>query len=599
MANSVQKNSAGPVKLTIKTDGTELAGNIQVLSVHVNHCINRIPTATLVVADGNVSKKAFTISDLKTFEPGNKIDISAGYGSKEQSIFSGIIVRHGIGINVDNSNNSQLKVVCSDSAQMMTMTRNNANYLKQKDSDIMSSLISGHSGLSADVTATSTEYDELVQFNSSDWDFLLTRAEVNGYLVNVVAGKVTVAPPKAETPQLTATWGDDLISFEADMDARYQYKKVSASCWDMAKQAPLNATAAGEAINKQGNITSADLSKALGGGDFLLQSNTNLLKPALTDWAKAQQVKSELARIRGKMRFIGNAAAVPGGAIKVAGVGQRFEGNVFISQVEHEISNGHWISNVDFGMSPHWSAEYRDLAAPPASGLLPGVEGLQVGQVMKLDGDPLKQFRIQVKVPVLQAKKAGVWARLSSPYASSGFGHFFIPEVGDEVILGYFNNNPSDPVVLGCLYSSTRKPPPPGELTADNDIKAFVTKSMLTIKFDDKDKIITVVTPKGNTLVLDDKEEQISMTDSNKNKVVMSKSGIELNSVKDVTISAKENISLSATKSVTIKGSTGVTVSGSSVSLKADTSFTAQGSSGATVKSSGVTQIQGTMVKIN
>ncbi|WP_459613983.1 phage baseplate assembly protein V [Dickeya oryzae] len=58
-----------------------------------------------------------------------------------------------------------------------------------------------------------------------------------------------------------------------------------------------------------------------------------------------------------------------------------------------------------------------------------------------------------------QAENDGLWARLASYYASSGIGAQFMPEVGDEVILGYFNNNPSDPVILGSLYSSKNPPP--------------------------------------------------------------------------------------------------------------------------------------------
>ena len=70
------------------------------------------------------------------------------------------------------------------------------------------------------------------------------------------------------------------------------------------------------------------------------------------------------------------------------------------------------------------------------------------------------------------------------------------------MILGYFNNDPSHPVILGSLYSSNKKPP--YELTADNYKKAIITKGQLKIEFDDEKKILTIVTPANNQIVIDD-----------------------------------------------------------------------------------------------
>lgn len=102
-----------------------------------------------------------------------------------------------------------------------------------------------------------------------------------------------------------------------------------------------------------------------------------------------------------------------------------FNGNVFVSSVTQEFEPGNWFSEAEFGMSPDWFAEQRDLVAPPASGFVPGIEGLQIGVVLKLDEDPKQQNRIQVSVPILQADSEGVWARLTNFYASNSFGAFF------------------------------------------------------------------------------------------------------------------------------------------------------------------------------
>ncbi len=298
------------------------------------------------------------------------------------------------------------------------------------------------------------------------------------------------------------------------------------------------------------------------------------------------------------MTFQGSAKAKIGSIIEVQGVGNRFNGDLYISGVCHQITDGQWYTEVEFGMSPDWSADHRDLAAPPASGLLPAVEGLQIGVVKKLDEDPDKQNRIQVTVPIMQAETEGVWARLATFYASSDIGNFFIPEIGDEVVLGYFNNNPGEPVILGSLYSSGRKPS--YELTAENNTKAIVTKSKLKIEFDEKDKITTIITPGENKIVLSDKDKSILLADQNDNKVELSSDGISLESPKDIKLNAKGKIELSAVGEISISSSGGdVKGAGLNINLEAQVGFVGKGSATAEVSASGQTTVKGAMVMIN
>jgi len=305
-----------------------------------------------------------------------------------------------------------------------------------------------------------------------------------------------------------------------------------------------------------------------------------------------------LARIRGRMKFQGSALAKVGGVIELAGVGERFNGTVYVSGVEHEIINGQWSTRAEFGMADNWFAEQRDLVAPPASGLLPGVEGLQIGVVMKLDEDPAGESRIQVKLPIMQAETEGVWARLASVHASDGFGAFFIPEIDDEVIVGYLNNDPNHPIVLGSLYSSKRAMP--YDLTAANFTKGLVTKEKLTIELDDEKKIITIVTPGENTVVLSDDGKSILLQDQNGNKVELNDVGVTIDSPKDITISAQGKISLKAVGNIEVASSGGdVTMDGLNITHTANIGFTAKGNATAELSAAGQTTGKGAMVMIN
>ena len=596
MADSPNLNGGGVVKLSLFSEGAAIDEDIAVISVNVIKAVNKVPFARIVLLDGDMPEQDFPVSNSDQFKPGKEIKISAGYDDEEETIFEGIVVRHGIKVSGDNF--SRLVIECRDKAAAMTVGRKNANYIDSKDSDVISKLISDNS-LTAAVTATTTEHKELVQYYCTDWDFMLSRAEVNGMVVCVEAGEVTVGPPLSdEAATLVVTYGEDMMEFSADLDSRSQLASVESVAWDPATQAVVVVEESNVTVGESGNITSDDLAEVLGLDKFCLQSPAPQESGALTDWAKGQQLKAALARIRGRMKFQGSSLAKVGGMIELAGVGERFNGTVYVSSVEHEIANGQWSTRVDFGMSDSWFAEQRDLIAPPASGLLPGVEGLQIGVVMKLDEDPAGESRIQVSLPVMRAETEGVWARLASFHASEGIGAFFIPEIGDEVIVGYLNNDPSHPIVLGSLYSSKRAMP--YELTADNYIKGLMTKEELKIEFDDEKKVITIVTPGNNTVVLSDDGKSILLQDQNDNKVELSDSGIVLDSPKDITVSAQGKIAMTAVGNIELSSSGGdVTEEGLNITHTAQVGFTAEGNATAEVSASGQTTIKGAMVMIN
>ena len=386
MADSPASGADGVVRLSIYSNGAAIPGTVGVVSATVSKAVNRVPSARIVVLDGDMPNKGFPVGDADHFKPGCAIKIDAGYAATEKTIFEGIVV--GLGIDIDDGE-SRLVVECRDKAVGMTIGRRNANYVDSKDSDIISKIIGNYSALTADVGATDTQYKELVQYYCTDWDFVLSRAEVNGLLVIVDAAKVSVKPPATSgTPQLKVTYGDDLFECHVRTEAASQLTKVKGVSWDLKSQAIVQQEAAPQTLNVQGNLDSATLAKVVGPDVFRLQTPVPIESTALQSWVKGRQIKAGLARMRGSMRFQGSADAKVGELMELAGVGSRFAGNVFVSAVRHSIADGNWTTEVEFGMPQDWFSEKRDLVAPPASGLLPGIEGLHVGVVKKLDADP-------------------------------------------------------------------------------------------------------------------------------------------------------------------------------------------------------------------
>jgi len=595
MPEGAGKDSSGLVTYTVSVNGQKVDEQNVVRSIKVQKSVNKISYAKIVIEDGSVAEQDFAASNTDTFKPGSAVTISVGYESTESQIFEGIVVKHGI--RIQTSGVSSLVLECKDTAQKLTVGRKNANYEKKKDSDAISSIV-GNAGLTADVKATTYQHPEMVQYYATDWDFILSRAEANGCVVVTDDKKVSVGPPVLSgQAELKVTYGEDMLSVDLKMDAADQLDAVEATVWDIASQKVLQVSAAKPSVPDQGNIDSSALAGTGGCASFGIQSGVAMEQADAKAWVDAQKLKSWLARIQGDVSFPGNAKAVPNSLIELDGIGERFNGTAYVSGITHEVENGLWTTKATLGMSASWFSERENVSAPMAGGLLPAVNGLQVAVVKKIDADPAGEMRIQVTVPVLNAETQGIWARLASFYGTKDLGAFFIPEVGTEVVLGYINSDPRYPVILGSLYSS--KNTAPYTIDADNTKKAIQTKEKLKLEFDEKDKVILVETPGGNSITISDKDKSIVLADQNSNTVTLGSSGIELNSAKDITITAKGKISLSATGECAIESKADVTVKGLNVNHTANVGFVAKGSASAEISASGQTTVKGAMVMIN
>lgn len=595
MADSPLISSGQVFRIVIESNGQTIPETSAIISVTVDKKVNRIPYAKIVFCDGDASSGDFPLSNGELLRPGAEITIKAGYGDDENIIFQGIVISQGLRIHAEAD--SRLVVECKDKSVALTVGRKNAHFVAQKDSDVISSILGNYSNLESEITETPTEHQELIQYYCSDWDFILTRAEINGLVVIVNDGKLSLKIPTTESPSVSLTYGYDLIDFQANMDARTQYRSVSSTSWDPAAQAILQKTAAPSKSNKQGNLTSDDLSSVINLSDFVLQTPVNQDPAALQAWAAAQQTKSDFAKIRGKLRCTGSSNIVVGDTLELKGVGERFAGDLYVSGIRQIISAGKWETEIEFGLNPNWHSELYQLQAVQASGLNSAIQGLHIGVVKQLEADPDGMLRIQVELPLLQANTDGLWARVAQSYATENAGCFFIPEIGDEVILGFINNDPSSPIIIGSVYSSSRAAG--YDLAPENYIKALETAANLKLEFDDEKKSISLLTPSEQKVVINDDEKTITLADQNGNTVVLSSSGIALDSASDINLKAKGNIVLEANSNIEISAQADASIEALNVKQNANASFEAKASASAEVSSTGNTTVKGAMVMIN
>lgn len=563
----------------IFVDNEQLPEALPVYSIIVNKELNRISGAKITILDGNPSEEHFEWSSSSYFIPGNKIEIKAGYDKNTETIFKGVVVAQRIKARADSD--PVLIVECRDVAYKMTNGRKNRYYSDMKDSEIIEQII-GEYGISGDIDSTTFTNKQMVQYRSTDWDFIIMRAEANGMCVFPDDGILRLfTPDVSSAAEFSVLFGAVMLEFDGELDARIQVEKVEARGWNASEQEL--ETAEDDEIDEAeiGNIQSKELSSSTG------YKEASLINTGLNDneelqlWADSKKMKSVNSKIRGRAKFIGKASVKPGMVLELQGLGNRMDGSTLVWGVRHDLIEGAWTTNVELGIPDKFFFEKFQVADAQAGGLLPPVHGLEIGIVTTLEDDPESEFRIKVKLPTLDNSDEGIWARVCTLDAGSNRGSYFMPEIGDEVILGFLNDDPRSPIVLGMLNSSAK--PAPSEHSDDNHEKGFVTRSGMKIWFND-DLITTIMeTPNGNIITISDDEGKISIEDENANTFVLNSDGVSVESPFDITIKASGDVS----------------IEGMNVKLKANTELKAESSASSELSSSGITVIKGSQVQIN
>lgn len=237
----------------------------QLISIDIRREVNRIPHASLVVLDGDATQGEFAVSDKPYFEPGKEIEIKLRYESEtpDATVFKGLVVRHGVEANAQGS---LLRVELKDAAVKLTQARKSAVFVDQDDAQVIGKLIKDGSLTSGSIAATRPRHRQIVQYHCTDWDFIVSRAEIHGLLAVAEDGKISV--PKVQLsgePRHTFKYGfSEIYDFEFDLDAGSQYPKVQSRGWDVKQRKLTPEIQAKSFALKQGDLDGARLASAVG-----------------------------------------------------------------------------------------------------------------------------------------------------------------------------------------------------------------------------------------------------------------------------------------------------------------------------------------------
>lgn len=562
-------------EFTVKVDGQAMPREHQLLAVSINNTANRIASARLVYLDGSAASSDFPLANADLLVPGKKVEISAGAGSSPDKLFTGIVVR--IGTKVRDSSAPQLVVECRHEASKLTVARRNKSWFDASDSEIVEELLGS---LAGDIDSTSLKHKQQVQFHTSDWDFLLTRAQANGLLVWAKEDKIVMKKPAVSgSPVCTLQFGATLIEFDAEIDARQQFKAVKGISWDPAQQALVDVDAADTGYAGPGNLSGDDLA-AVAAADACELRHAAVIEAEAQAWADGEWLRTRVNKVSGRGKCEGIGSVHTGDVVKLDGVGARFNGNVLVSGVRHDydLVQG-WKTHIQFGSVA--AAPIEDIAMPPAGGLLAQVSGLQIG-VVTSNEDPDGEHRVRVRLPLVSMDDDGIWARVASLDAGDQRGFFFRPEIGDEVVVGFLDADPRRGVILGMLHSSAKAAPFEG--SDDNHEKAYVSREKMRLYFNGEKKVLQIDTPAGNSITLSEDDKSIVIADQNSNTITMNSDGIAIESQKSITLKAGTEVKME---------------SGTGFSAKGGTELKLEGSASAEISSSATTTVKGSIVQIN
>jgi len=594
MTGAPLQESGDTVSLAIKVDGTAIDETVFVAEIEIETAANRLPYARVVISDGSLAEATFAVSASGDFAPGKEIEIALGYNARTQKVFSGVIRSNAL--RLDPTGVTTLEIGCTDPAIELTLVRSSRLFTEETDADCLGEIIR-NAGLKPKISMPGQKAEHRFQHAASDWDYLMSRAEAAGCIVLAGDKTVTIEPPSFDEPVVSVSLGDGIALLEAEIDAAQQIPAVSAQSWDPALQDRETRPARDPGIAQSGPLDGKTLATALKQPDMTLSTMAPQASETLEAWAGGQLIRSRLSRLKGRVRFSGSALPRVGSQIELLGLGAAFNGVAWIGSVRHRMAPGSWLTEVRFGLDRAGFAETAArVSAPAAAGLSPGIHGLQIATVLQVHEDPLDQNRIKVALPLVEGGDAGHWVRAAVPFAGQEAGIQFLPEVGDEVVLGFLQGDPDAAIMLGALHSPKRKQPI--KANEKNTQKAIVTTSGLRIVFDEEKKSLMLGTPGGQTVTLDDDASGIAITDTSGNSVTLNEDGIKLESKGDLSLKASGTVSIDG-KEFTGTATGDLTLKGKNLNAEAQMGLTAKGAASAELSASGAVTIKGLPVNLN
>jgi len=522
--------------------------------------------------------------DDERLGPGRSIKISSKVAQSEHPIFDGEVVE----LEPEFIPGHQRLVVRAfDRLHRLARGQHVRSFQNVTDGDIIQT-IAGEVNLQTDIGNTPQVHDYVLQDNESNLEFLRDRVMALGFLMYVEGETLHCKSAGTNAAAIELHWGQTLSEFHPRLTTVGQLNSATVRGWDPDNRQDI----VGRAQRGNGAPRTND---SRTGGD-LAQSAFNLTAEAfVTNQLPASQSEAErmaqavMDRAAGDFVVAeglgtGNPSIKAGASISVSGLGNRFDGTYFVTGTTH--THGHDEGyTTRFVVSGHRPMTLLSVLRHDADGLDARMPGLAVGVITDND-DPKGQGRVKVRYPCLSADNASDWARVISPGNGANRGLQFVPEVNDEVLVGFDQGDIHHPYILGGLWNGQDAPPgSKSDVIGSGKVNQRIIKSRSghTITLDDSDDrpSITILDKTGNNVI---------KLDSSNNNLTISVDG-------DVSLKAGNSITIEG-QSVQVKATNDLKLNGASANVEAQAGLTLKGMT-ADLEASATTTVKGLTVSIN
>jgi type VI secretion system secreted protein VgrG len=383
-----------------------------------------------------------------------------------------------------------------------------------------------------------------VQYKETAWKFLCRLCNTYGEWLMYDGQKLVLGPPGGNKIKLI--YGSTLSSFDMAMQVRSTDFDVMA--YDYVNTQVYDGQPSG--IPNKAGLSDLGKHAFQKSGDFYgtqpkyWYNNFLTNKKQLDDFVstKAVMQSSHMIKFQGNS---GHPGVQIGATVSIQGKNvfdksDESFGDYTVISVNHQCDGQGNYSN-SFISIP------SSLKMPPASNI--PESDCEIQSALVTDNNDQKGLgRVRVQFHWMGSDEKSPWLRIASPHGGDSKGMFFIPEVGEEVIVGFEGNNPVKPFVIGTVYNSNAKTTFSND---KNDIKALQTRSGNLIVMDDKEGSVHIADAKGNDIKIDG-SGNINVTGSESIVLTCGKAKIEMKKDGTVNINGKE-ITIDATDKATMK----------------------------------------------
>jgi phage protein D len=504
----------------------------------------------------------------------------------------------------------------------------NRSFQKMSDTDIVKKIIAevgiqaegatyneGNIVSAGSIDSTSPVHDYVFQENQTNMEFLRERAARNGYELFIQDGKLHFHKPRKESG-LSMKWLQDLTSFRVRVSSAEQVQSVEVRGWDYKQKRPIVGTA------NQGTIlTSTDHGKgAASSTKFGSSPKLTVVDQPIHSSTEADTMAKALFHelsdefVQADAQAQGNPQIRPGRVVALEGMG-KYSGNYYITETHHLFSER--VYSTAFSVRGLRGGDLLSLLSPPARS--------QAGQTLLIgivtnNQDSENMGRVRVKLPTLTEEHESNWARVVTIGAGKDRGFDCLPEINDEVLVGFEHGDIHRPFVIGGLWNGKDSPSEPVTNSVEGGnvrLRTFKTRVGHQLQFvesdkgsskkgvivktvgghemnyNDSDKFVEIKTTAGHTVKMTDREKSIEITTTGGHTVKMGDTDrkISLTSTGEITLSAIQKITLMVGGSSVEITPTGVKVQGTATAdVQAATT---------NVKGMALVQVQAALVKIN